>query len=117
MIQMVIIGHPNLNTGDKLSITRFMVRENNKDNRTILQDNTIEEKRLKEYLVGEKESTSLDMKVVSIINRTLMAEVNKHFYAGRLWQKNKGTYEGDFMNGNKHGRGVFDFDSGLRYEG
>lgn len=33
---MVIIGHPNLNTGDKLSITRFMVRENNKDNRTIL---------------------------------------------------------------------------------
>ena len=36
---------------------------------------------------------------------------------GKLWQKGKGLYTGDFLNGNKNGKGEFEFDSGLKYYG
>jgi hypothetical protein len=38
-------------------------------------------------------------------------------YLGKLWQKGKGIYVGDFINGLKHGKGEFKFDSGLTYTG
>lgn len=28
-----------------------------------------------------------------------------------------GIYKGDFMNGKKHGQGIYKFNNGLRYEG
>lgn len=55
--------------------------------------------------------------VALMTRRILKGQVKVIDNLGKLWQKGKGLYTGQFANGNKHGKGEFEFDSGLKYEG
>lgn len=52
-----------------------------------------------------KAQTSTSMTGTSTPKRTSKAQVGIINNLGKLWQKGKGLYTGEFSNGNKHGKG------------
>lgn len=71
-----------------------------------IRASTSEGRNSKVYSNGDKATININMKGHSTKKAISKAKVRSYLsYIGKLWQRGKGLYIGDFSNGNKHGKG------------